>query len=299
MAGLKEIKRRLTSVRNTRKITYAMKLVSTAKLRKAQDAVTKAREYTSAMREVIVDLLSEGTTADFSHPLIRGHTQVKKVRILVVGGSRGLCGGYNTNIHRRLETLLREKAEQYPHVTIDLVLLGRKPAEYCRRRGKSCLKSYEQLPDDANKWPVEEVCKEIEHAFVAGDVDEVVILYTRFKSAISQTVITEKLLPMDGAAIASDVEKASLHALGVTLFEPSVAAVWNALVPRILHTRVRQAFLDAKASETGARMTAMDSATKNSGELIQKLQLSYNKLRQGRITAELLDIVGGAEALSK
>jgi len=148
---------------------------------------------------VIIDLLSEGSTADFSHPLIGRRTPVKKVRVIVVGASRGLCGGYNTNIHRRLEALLREKAQEYPHAAVELVLLGRKPAEYCRRRSKSYIKSYEQLPDDANKWPVEELCKESEDAFVAGDVDEVVLLYTRFKSAISQTVMTEKILPMDGS----------------------------------------------------------------------------------------------------
>ena len=298
MAGLKEIKRRLTSVRNTRKITYAMKLVSTAKLRKAQDSVTRAREYTGALREMLADLLAEMNSGDITHPLIEKRAEVKKVRIVVVGGSRGLCGGYNANVYRRMESLLREKAEEYPHAQLEMVLIGKKPAEYCRRRGRSYLKSYEQLPDDANRWPVEEICAELERAYAGGEVDEVMSIYTRFKSAISQTVITEKLLPMDSSSIVVSEDESSAGG-GVTLFEPSLTQVWDAIIPRILRTRLRQAFLDAKASETGARMTAMDSATKNSGELIQKLQRTYNKLRQGRITAELLDIVGGAEALSR
>jgi F-type H+-transporting ATPase subunit gamma len=297
MAGLKEIKRRLQSIRNTRKITYAMKLVSTAKLRKAQESVTRAREYTLALKDVLVDLLSEVSVGDVSHPLLERRAEVKKVRIFVIGGNRGLCGGYNSNLHRRLETLIHEKTSEHPGAVIELVLAGKKPAEYCRRRNKQYLKSYEQLPDDAKRWPVEEFCSDLERAYIEGNVDEVVILFTRFRSAISQTVTTQKLLPMDSEAFLA--REGAREAGGVTLFEPSIAEVWKGIVPRILRTMVHQAVLDAKASETGARMTAMDSATKNSGELIQKLQLTYNKLRQGRITAELLDIVGGAEALSK
>jgi len=299
MAGLKEIKRRLQSVRNTRKITYAMKLVSTAKLRRAQEAVTRAREYTGAIKGILADLLGEVSAADFSHPLLEHRAHIKRIRVLVVGGNRGLCGGYNSNIHRRLEAILREKKEEYPEAALEFVLLGRKPAEYVRRRSKTYLKSYEQLPDDANRWPVDEVCEELERAYGEGQVDEVMIIYTRFKSAISQTVTTEKLLPMDSGSILGNQAGERPQGAGVTLFEPSVGEIWNAIIPRILRTRVRQAFLDAKASETGARMTAMDNATRNSGELIQQLQLKYNKVRQGRITAELLDIVGGAEALSK
>ncbi len=297
MAGLKEIKGRLQSVRNTKKITYAMKLVSAAKLRKAQDAVTRSREYTTALNGALSDLLAELKGADISHPLMNRRDTVKTVRIIVIGGSRGLCGGYNANVNKKLEAVIKEKSAQFPGAKIETVLVGRKPAEYARRVKREYVKSYEDLADDANLWPIEEICTEVETAFLEGKVDHVVLLYTRFKSAISMTVMAEQLLPMDEATTKGSAELTS-PSTGVTLFEPSVAEVWNAIVPRIMRSRVRQASLDAKASEQGSRMTAMDSATKNSGDIIQSLQLTYNKLRQGRITAELLDIIGGAEALT-
>lgn len=298
MAGLKEIRVRLQSVRNTKKITYAMKLVSAAKLRKAQEAVLRSREYTDALGRLVRELLLEVDPSDVSHPLMETHAAVKRICIVAVGGSRGLCGGYNTNLHKRLDALIREKRAEHPQAEIEVVLVGKKPAEYFRRTNRSYRSSYESLPEDANLWPVDEICSELEQAYMAGSLDQAIVLSTRFRSALSMSVEAKKLLPMEASA-ASDraAATAATRTPGVTLFEPSAVAVWNGVIPRIMRAELRQAFLDAKASEHGSRMTAMDSATKNADDLSYKLQLSFNKLRQSRITSELLDIIGGAEAL--
>ena len=292
MAGLKEIRRRLLSVRNTRKITYAMKLVSAAKLRKAQEAVLESRKYTEAINSLLGEVLAEQSGSNLTHPLMEKHAEVKTIAAIVFGGSRGLCGGYNTNLNRKVEAFVKEKQG----FAIDWILMGRKPAEYFRRTGRKYSRSYEELPEDANRWPIDEVAFEVENKFMKGEIDELYIFSTRFRSAISMSVVDEKVLPFEAAEIESTSVVAS--ASGVTLFEPSAKQVFDALLPRILRTKLRQAALDAKASEHGSRMTAMDSATKNAGDLIDRLQLTHNKLRQERITKELLDIVGGAEALN-
>jgi len=292
MAGLKEIRSRLQSVRNTKKITYAMKLVSAAKLRKAQESVTRSREYTTALNRLLHELLAEGVSLE--HPLLEKREQVKNVRVLVVGGNRGLCGGYNSGINKRTDMFAREKSAA--GVNVDWVLAGRKPAEYFRRFNRPYVASFEKLLEDANLWPFNEIVESFESDFLTGKVDEVYLIYTKFKSAISMTVTCDKLLPLEGTALKQEVD--GQGASGLTLFEPSAVEVFSALMPRIMNAKVRQAALDAKASEQGSRMTAMDSATKNAGDLIKKLELTHNKLRQTSITSQLLDIVGGAEALN-
>jgi F-type H+-transporting ATPase subunit gamma len=300
MASLKDIKRRIKSVKNTRKITYAMKLVSAAKLKKAQDAVTSARSYTEALNGLLARLAAEQSGASFSHPLMETRSEVKNVRIVVIGGSRGLCGGFNTNINKKIDQTFREIEAKYAGVQISSIVVGKKPAEHYRRKGIEYLKSYEEnLPEDANLWPVDEICRALEQDFTSAQVDEVYLIYTRFKSAMTQTVEQIKILPLDASeaesASGSEVEHGS--ASGSTLFEPSPVAVFSAVIPRILRTKVRQAGLDSKASEHGSRMVAMDAATSNAADLIHKLTLKHNKLRQGAITAELLDIIGGANAI--
>lgn len=291
MAGLKEIDRRRKSVRNTKKITYAMKLVSAAKLRKAQDAVTRSRQYTDALNGLLGDIVASSGSLDFAHPLMQAHSEVKNIGVLVIGGGRGLCGGYNTNLNKKIEAFLKEKAS----FELSAHILGKKPAEHFRRVKRAYVQSFENLSDDASTWPVEEVCRGLEQDFLDGKIDELYVIYTKFKSALSMTPLVEKLLPMDPSSL--PVSEAENVSGGTTLFEPSAEAVFTALVPRLMRSKVRQAALDAKASEQGSRMTAMENATKNASEIIYSLDLKYNKLRQSRITAELLDIIGGAEAL--
>jgi F-type H+-transporting ATPase subunit gamma len=292
MAGLKEIRRRLKSVNNTKKITSAMKLVSAAKLRKTQDAVVRSRAYTDALKGILGQLQCGN---EFSHPLLEPKTSVKKIRILVVGASRGLCGGFNTNLNRRVETLHRELAQAHPDAEISSVLLGRKPAEYYRRVGRTYVEATENLNDDPTYWPIQEVCQRLEIEFLKGEFDELHLVYTRFRSAISTVATAERLLPLDKDAVAGTSSSTAVQ--GITIFEPNPQRVFDAVVPRIVRAIVRQAAFDTKASEHASRMTAMDNATKNATELIHSLTLKRNKLRQTGITSQLLDIVGGAEAL--
>lgn len=276
--GLKDIRRRLTSVKNTKKITYAMKLVSAAKLKRSQEAVIRSREYTRALTRIVGELIS--ASDNLSHPLMEVRP-VRKERVIVIGASRGLCGGYNANLNKKLKNCLGA----------ELVILGKKPAEFLRRLKVPYKVSYETLSDDPITWPIQETLDEAIKDFISGDVDKVSVLYTQFKSALSMTPVLEDLLPVvslqsDGSTVSSPK------------FEPSVSAVFQALVPRLVRAQMQQAAFDAKTSEYGARMTAMDAATKNAGDLIKKLTLTANKLRQTGITSELLDIIGGAEAIS-
>lgn len=303
MSGLKEIKRRLKSVRNTKKITYAMKLVSAAKLRRAQDAVAAAREYTLELNSLLASLARAAQEVNFEHPLMEPRKEVKSVAILIIGGQRGLCGGYNSNLHKRADALIREISANHPQAAVRTYIFGRKPAEYFRRKARAYDKSWEDLSENALVWPVEEAAGILEGGFVSKDFDEVYMVYTRFKSAISNIPTIEKILPVSREMISESGQspKSGLGATeqeaGVTLFEPTVKAVYEAIIPRVMSSRVRQACLDAKASETASRMTAMDAATKNASELSRKLELKHNKIRQQRITSELLDIIGGAEAI--
>jgi F-type H+-transporting ATPase subunit gamma len=302
MPGLKEIESRLRTVHNTKKITYAMKLVAAAKLRKAQEAVQRSRVYSDSLAGLLRQLSAELSGNESSYALMEKRETVKNVRLVVIGGARGLCGGYNSNLHRKVEAAITEIQSKHPGATVSATLLGRKPAEYFRRVNRSYTKALEELPEDVSRWPIDDVCREIETDFISGAVDAVYLVFTRFKSALSQSPTVEMILPLDpealtgaGTAVAAGEATATN---GVSIFEPSPQDVFTAVLPRVFRTKVRQAALDAKASETGARMTAMDAATKNAGELMKTLTRLRNKLRQGKITSQLLDIVGGAEAIS-
>ena len=294
MAGLKEIRRRLKSVKNTKKITSAMKLVAAAKLRKTQEAVVRSRAYTDALKGVLSQLQGG---SDFSHPLLEARATVQKIRILVMGANRGLCGGFNTNTNRKVEALYKELGQKYPGCEISTVILGKKPAEYFRRSGRKYLDAQETLTDDPTYWPTQEVCQRLEVDFLKGEFDELYVVYTRFRSAISTVATAERLMPLDKEALATTNTVAAGSASGATLFEPNPERVFDAVVPRIVRAIVRQASFDTKASEHASRMTAMENATKNASDLIHALTLKFNKLRQSGITNQLLDIVGGAEAL--
>jgi F-type H+-transporting ATPase subunit gamma len=297
-----------------------MKLVSAAKLRKAQQSVVQSREYRNQLNALLLEVSSEEVQGS---DLLQARPSIKKVRLLVVGGSRGLCGAYNSALNKRVEAITRERTANNAALTMDAVLLGRKPAEYFRRTRRMIAASYEELSEDPNQWPIDQVCDRLEKDFLSGEVDEVLMVYTRFRSAISMSVEVEKLLPMDSDSLRQQAAEAlrgaksktgasqrqqaagEMQVVGGTavqsggiLFEPSAQEVFSALLPRILRSNLRQACLEARASEHGSRMTAMDAATKNAGELSQSLQLKYNKLRQLGITSQLLDIVGGAEALN-
>lgn len=291
MAGLKEIKRRLVSVKNTSQITRAMKLVSAAKLARAQEAVTKSQEYAETLQGLMRTILSQINVEDVEHPLLQKRDHVKKVRLVVVGGSRGLCGAYNTNVNKAVAAYFADSSD----VEIETVIVGKKPAEYYRRVKRTYLQSHEALPEDPNLWPLAEITENLKNDYISGEIDEAYLIFTHFKTVMSQQVRTEKILPF---AIEESKAEEIPADQGLTIFEPSQEEVFANLIPRLMRVKIQQACLESKASEHASRMTAMDSATKNAGELKDKLQLLHNRLRQSGITGELLDIVGGVEALN-
>jgi F-type H+-transporting ATPase subunit gamma len=284
MASLKAIRKRITSVRSTQQITKAMKMVAAAKLRRAQDAVTQSRTYSAKLREVVAGLASEASVRE--HRLVRARTPESRVLLVLLTADRGLCGGFNANLIRQSEVFLRREA-----TTPELAVVGRKGFDYYKRRTVPIREHYVGI---IGRSPIEiarEVVARAVALFVADEVDAVYLLYSQFRSALSQVPTIERLLPID-APVAAETENVREY-----LFEPDRQAVIEDLLPRYVEVKVFQALLESIASEHGARMTAMESATKNASEMIERLTLEMNRARQATITKELMEIVGGAEAL--
>jgi F-type H+-transporting ATPase subunit gamma len=287
MATLKQIRKRLTGVRNTQKITRAMKLVAAAKLRRAQDNMLKAKPYANRMRDMIWDL-SERTDHE-AHPLLQVREE-KNAMMVVITSDRGLCGAFNSNINRRAERYL--KNGEGGHERVELALIGKKGRDYFRRRGYPIGAEYMDVLGDPNFGHVSEIGSELVAKFLDGKLDAIYVVYNEFKSALSQQVVVERLLPI----IPEESESAGENKQEF-LFEPSVGGVLDSVLPMYFNIRLYFAVLESLAAEMGARMTAMESATQNATELIARLDLMYNKARQAAITTEMLEIVSGAEAM--
>lgn len=294
MAGLKQIKRRLGSVRNTRKITYAMKLVAAAKLRKVQEEVGGLRKFKDALSTSFVRVLGELDPAELETPLNR-QSPVKRVRILVIGGFRGLAGGFNSNVNKEIAKVVSALRTQHNNPDLLFTVVGKKPAEYLRREGFRITTAFEKLPNSVGTWPIEEIVEGLVEEFQSEEVDKTVLIFTEFRSALSQAATSTDLLPI---RVPSAGQRSEELKAGRGICEPSPLDVYRALLPRLLRADIQYAALNSQASEHGSRMTAMDAATKNADDLAGRLRRTYNKLRQSSITAELLDIIGGAEAIS-
>ncbi len=287
MPSLRDIKRKITSVKKTQQITKAMKMVAAAKLRRAQDRVIAARPYSRKMLAVIANLA--GRVERAQHPLL-AKREPKKVKLLVLTSDRGLCGAYNTNILRKAVEAVRNFKAEGKEVSVNVV--GRKGRDFFRKRSAYTLGkvwsdlgtiSYEKSAD---------VGKHIVDRFVGGEADEIYLLYNEFKSVIQQKVTLEKLLPVEPPTEADPFMAAVDY-----LYEPSAEAILGSILPKHIEVQVYRSMLESQASEMGARMTAMDSATRNARDMIDRLTLKYNKQRQAAITKEISEIVGGAEAL--
>ncbi len=291
MATLRDIRRRISSIQSTQKITRAMKLVAAAKLRRAQDRVLEARPYAGLMTHMVEDVAAR-SPRDL-HPLLRDRRAQEEESaphrlILVVSGDRGLCGAFNSNIIRRSLELVR--AADRERVALSLIVVGRKVRDFYRRRREVQVRAeYVHIFDKLAFSHAQQIGQQVASAFTSGEVDEVSLVYNEFRSVVSQRVVTERLLPLPVAAGEDTVEE--------FIFEPSPAAILAQLLPRHVETMVYRALMESVAAEYGARMTAMDNATKNAQEVIELLTIQFNKARQERITRELLEIVGGAEAL--
>jgi F-type H+-transporting ATPase subunit gamma len=302
MASLIDIRRRLRSVKSTQQITRAMKMVAAAKLRRAQERVIGARPYAKLITHVLASVREHAP--GISHPLL-AEREEKNVLVIIVAGDRGLCGAFNTNIHRATMHLLSEHPE-WSQVT--LLPVGKKAAEYWRRRKyRMAEKSWPDILGSLSAAKASDVAQFLAGEFLAERVDAVYVVVNVFRSVMSQVVTTQKLLPLAPAAPVSAGKTANAaegSAPAQTaggevdyLYEPDVASILAWLLPRYLEFMVYRALAESAAAEMGARMTAMDAASKNAGEMIDKLTLSYNRARQARITKELIEIVSGAAAL--
>jgi len=285
MATLKAIRKRIGSIRNTQQITKAMKMVSAAKLRRAQEAVLAARPYADKMGALLKNLATR--VAAQAHPLLMQREE-KKVQLLLLTGDRGLCGGYNANLIRAAESFQRgHRGEK----EIQLAVVGRKGVDYFRRRRVEMVERYIAIGARAAEELAAELAEKSINRFLKGECDAVYILYSRFRSALSQVPTLEKLMPVAGGEEEREGQPIEY------LYEPGLEALLASLLPKVVEVGIYRALLEAVASEHGARMTAMDSATSNAAEMISTLTLQMNRARQASITKELLEVVSTAEAL--
>lgn len=285
MANLKAIRKRIGSVQNSQKITRAMKLVAAARLRRAQDAIIAARPYARALEEVIAEVARR---AGAGHPLLETRAP-KNVELIVMTSDRGLAGAFNTNITRATERFIGDHRDQ--HDSIVLTVVGRKGRDFFKRRKVDVRKEYGGVTGATAIDRARDLAAAAVERFTEGKVDAIYIVYNEFKSAVTQKVRVEQLLPVTPKELPANASPADFE------YEPSRADVLKALLEQYVEVELLRALLESVASEFGARMSAMDNATNNAKEMIAKLTLDYNRARQAAITKELLEIIGGAEAL--
>jgi F-type H+-transporting ATPase subunit gamma len=286
MPSLQGLRRKIGSIKNTQKITKAMKMVAAAKLKRAQERILAARPYAKKMAVVLASLA--GRVNRHAHPLLRKPSG-NRIELLVVTSDRGLCGAFNTNIMRKAVEFLREKQEAGCTVTVSVI--GRKGRDFFRRRQWTRRQEWIGVFDRLSYEHALDIGGDMVQQFTSGTFDELYIVYNEFKSVIQQRVVVEKLLPIE--SLEQEVEAVG----GGYLFEPDEEELLRTLLPKHIEVQAFHALMESSAAELGARMAAMDGATRNAGEIIKKLTLYYNKTRQSAITKELMDIVGGAEAL--
>lgn len=295
MATLREIRRRIGGVKSTQKITKAMKMVAAAKLRRAQEAVMAARPYARTIRG-LVGSLSEVTDLD-EHPLFLKR-DVKSVAIIVIGADRGLCGAFNSNV---IKKTIRHIEEFYKPLkdsgNIHLICIGKKSGDYFQKNHYNVAGKHAGILHEMNFLNAQSIMKEAVARFLKGEYGRIDLIYNEFKSIIHQRIVVEPVLPLDRANLVQLTNDEKLRGTGNIIYEPSRESILSAVLPKHINFQLWQAMLESNAAEQGARMTAMDNATSNAADLIQILQLSYNKARQASITKELLEIVSGAEAL--
>jgi F-type H+-transporting ATPase subunit gamma len=282
MPALIDIRRRIRSVKNTQQITKALKMVSAAKLRRAQEAMFAARPYARTMAQVLKDVAARAESEDI-HPLFRSGSKTGRVLVIVVTSDKGLCGAFNSSLLRVSQRFLTDNAHR--EVLADAV--GRKGRDFLKRR-TTVRKEYIGVFQALAFSKAQEIAQSAIKAFLNREVDEVVLLFNEFKSVIQQRIVTHRLLPLD----AVEEEKGSQD----YLYEPNPRAIFDQLLPKVVEIAVWHALLESSAAEHGARMAAMDSATRNASETIDSLTLYMNKVRQAAITNEIIEVVSGSAA---
>lgn len=282
MPNMRDIKRRIKSVKSTQQITKAQKMVAAAKLRRAQESVVQARPFARELTQTLARLVA--AAQDSSHPLLEVR-EPKSVGYVIITADRGLCGGFNANLIRKASAEIKE------FNNVSLVTVGRKSRDFFKRTGKNVIKEFVGLGENIDFSTAKEIADTVKELYVSGQFDEVYLVYSEFVTALTQRPTTIKLLPVQ-----TPEQKESGPSVDY-IYEPSAEAVLNVLLPKYVETTIYRALLESKASEQGARMTAMGSATDKANEMIGKLTLTYNRVRQAAITREITEIVGGAAAL--
>jgi len=291
MATLRDIKKRIKAVQNTQKITKAMKMVSASKLRKVQTRMLDLRPYAERMHEVLMNL-AKGAERE-SHPLLAFRPR-KTVEVLVITSDRGLCGAFNTNIIRAAQNFIDQHIKDGFHVSISAV--GKKARDYFKRRDIAARNSWTGISGNVSFSNAQEIAKDLKDNFINETIDEVTVVYNAFKSMAAQTVTVAQLLPLSPEEEGKEVA-ASGGASADFIYEPSMDAIFDRLIPKNIDIQIFRALLESSAAEEAARMSAMENATKSCSEMVGTLTLKFNKARQSAITGELMDIVGGVEAL--
>ncbi|QSQ12509.1 ATP synthase F1 subunit gamma [Myxococcus landrumensis] len=292
MASLRDIRKRIRSVKNTRQITKAMKMVSAAKLRKAQDAILAARPYATMLEQIIADLSARSGDDNLTHPLLAARP-VKRVELITLTSDRGLAGGFNSNVTRRANRFLYENTGLE---SVQISTVGRKGNDFFRNRNQNVRKDFGGLYQRLNYRAAADIAEELVASYLNGEVDAVHIVYNEFISAINQKVVVTQLLPLQTLGTGGAPSEGAASMVDFK-YEPDRQAVLDRLVPQAVNIKFYRALLESVASEHGARMSAMENATSNASDMISSLTLTYNRTRQAVITKELMEIVSGAEAL--
>jgi F-type H+-transporting ATPase subunit gamma len=294
MANLLDIRRRIKSVKNTQQITKAMKMVSAAKLKRASDRVINARPFANKMTDVLADLAAE-TPEDFHHALLDPRDDQKYLLVLVTA-DKGLCGAFNTNLLKAAQTFVKENSDK----SIDLVAIGRKGRDFFRRRRAEIVSEYVGLTGKGRVDFSEalDVAHDVIKRFTEDEeIDKVFLIFAEFKTVLTQRIVVEQLLPISRASETETAETPASAEPKDYIYEQAPEEIFTRLLPRLVETQIFRALLESIASEQGARMTAMDAASKNAGDLISSLTLNMNRVRQAAITREIIEIVSGAAAL--
>ena len=292
MASLKEVRTRIRSVKSTQQITKAMKMVAASKLRRAQDAILQLRPFTEKLSEILQNVVR--ATEDSSASPFAEIRDVERVLIVLITSDRGLCGAFNSNVVKKTLALIEEEySSVHDSGQLYVLPIGQKGYEYFKKRGFNVIEEYSQLFSQLSFDNVKEAADSVMDSFLNKELDKVVLVYNEFKNVATQILCVEQFLPLT-----ADTEENEQNMTADYIFEPSKSDIKRDLIPQSLRIQFYKAVLESNASEHGARMTAMEIATENADELLSDLQIIYNRTRQAAITKEILDIVGGAEALS-
>jgi F-type H+-transporting ATPase subunit gamma len=296
MATLRDIRRRISGVKSTAKITQAMRMVSAAKLRRAQNAIFSARPYVEKMENILENLIGS-VGENYSHPLLQKHKDVRNIAVIVITADRGMCGSFNTNLLRYAVTLIDENLSvEHPQAKFHVIPVGKRSVGFFKKEKYSLPNEYSGIFQNLQFSTAKSITDISKAGFISGEFDKIIVVYNKFKNLIQQIPSSTVLLPIATDGNSKDVVEKFRQDY---IFEPSIAEILDELIPKNLDIQVWRSLLESNAAEQAARMMAMENATNNANDLIRYLELVYNKVRQASITTEMLEIVSGAEALQK